>query len=215
MGFRGSADRWQRALLVYFYPPFMPSKIFTTRRQWHNILLMAWMFPFLILTGVLFLAIRGITSVLFIAAGITIVGTMVALIRDMGEKSTYIIRNNEMTLRSGKHEKKFHMDQVMDASLIDRMAARDYIKTRMTGKGITSKADRSRVLKEFIRFCTVDIGITSLTMGIGRGVIDKLPLSKHDLVLLRLKDGTDLLLSPKYNQDLVDSVSRSIGLRPD
>jgi hypothetical protein len=42
----------------------------------------------------------------------------------------------------------------------------------------------------------------------GRAVIDRLPNARHDLVLLRLRTGEDLLLSPQYNQDLVDALSR-------
>jgi hypothetical protein len=61
----------------------------------------------------------------------------------------------------------------------------------------------------------VDIGFTSLTMGLGRSVIDKLARAKYDLVLLRLQGGEDHLLSPKYNQDLVDTVSRMITTRSD
>jgi hypothetical protein len=43
---------------------------------------------------------------------------------------------------------------------------------------------------------------------LGRRLIDRLPNSKEDLVLLRLKGQRQLLLSPVYNQDLVDTLSR-------
>jgi hypothetical protein len=59
----------------------------------------------------------------------------------------------------------------------------------------------------------VDIGLTSYTLGVGRNVIDRLPNARHDLVLLRLRNGEELLLSPQYNQDLVDSLSRRLGER--
>jgi hypothetical protein len=55
--------------------------------------------------------------------------------------------------------------------------------------------------------------LTSYTLGVGRNVIDRLPNAKHDLVLLRLRNGDDLLLSPQYNQDLVDSLSRRLSER--
>ena len=54
----------------------------------------------------------------------------------------------------------------------------------------------------------------SLILGGAIGnVIDRLPNARHDLVLLRLRNGEELLLSPQYNQDLVDSLSRRLGER--
>ena len=60
----------------------------------------------------------------------------------------------------------------------------------------------------FLRYCTVDIGLRSLTLGLGRGMIDRMPNARHDMVLLRLRGGQDLLLSPEYNRDLVDHIGR-------
>ena len=80
---------------------------------------------------------------------------------------------------------------------------------------VKSKREKREKINEFVRYCTVDIGFTSLTLGLGRSVIDRLPLARYDLVLLRLKGGQDHLLSPKYNQDLVDTVSRMIRDRPE
>ena len=93
---------------------------------------------------------------------------------------------------------------------IDRTGAREYIRQRSL---IHTKGwrDLRRRGKAFTRFCTVDIGLTSYTLGVGRNVIDRLPNAKHDLVLLRLRNGDDLLLSPQYNQDLVDSLSRRLS----
>ena len=39
-------------------------------------------------------------------------------------------------------------------------------------------------------------------------MIDRMPNARHDMVLLRLREGEDLLLSPEYNRDLVDHIGR-------
>ncbi len=189
----------------------MPTKTYTTRRQWHNTLLMVWMSPFLLLFGVLALAMYGKMVVLVVAGILVVAGMIIALLRDLSGQSIYTVKQNILTLSNRTGSVQYDMDEVVDASLIDRMAAREYIRSRSGQVSDGRKAQDIR--KEFIRFCSVDIGMRSITLGLGRSVIDRLPMSKQDLVLLRLRGGKAYLLSPKYNQDLVDVVSRAISSR--
>lgn len=189
----------------------MPTKTYTTRRQWHNTLLMVWMSPFLLLFGVLALAMYGKMVVLVVAGIMVVAGMIIALLRDLSGQSIYTVKQNILTLSNRTGSVQYDMDEVVDASLIDRMAAREYIRSRSGQVSDGRKAQDIR--KEFIRFCSVDIGMRSITLGLGRSVIDRLPMSKQDLVLLRLRGGKAYLLSPKYNQDLVDVVSRAISSR--
>ena len=64
--------------------------------------------------------------------------------------------------------------------------------------------------ERYVRFCTVDIGLKSMTFGIGRQLADQRPDAKNDLVLIRTSDGQAFLLSPVYNQDTVESLNRAI-----
>ncbi len=66
--------------------------------------------------------------------------------------------------------------------------------------------------RAFVRFCTVDIGLRSMTFGIGRQFVDSMPNAKNDLLLVRLSNGEDILLSPEYNQSLIERIGRLVHL---
>ncbi len=180
---------------------------FRTRRQWHNTLMVVWVAPFALLTGMIISASTGRFTTLVLIAVPGLVGLAVALVRDMERRCTYQLDTGLLTLSNGKESLTIPLERISDASLIDRTAARAYIRQRHYDKS-RSWFEWRRKAKEFVRFCSVDIGLTTLTFGMGRAVIDRLPNARHDLVLLRLRTGEDLLLSPQYNQDLVDALSR-------
>jgi hypothetical protein len=189
----------------------MMNKRFRTRRQWHNTVVWAWSMPFLVLVGLIIAVSAGRFIVLWIALALSLGGLAVALFRDMGPRATYRIAEGRLVLSDGRKELKISRQDISDASLIDRRAARDYILQRVNALRHGGRTySRKRLVREMVRFCTVDIGLTSLSLGMGRSVIDRMPKAKHDLVLLRLRDGSDLLLSPVYNQDMVDSISRLV-----
>ncbi len=169
---------------------------------------MAWVTPFLLLVGVIFLAAASMFLPLILLTGSAVVGLLVAFSRDLVNRCTYSLTDDRLVLeRDGEKERlEIALSDITDASLIDRAAAREYIRSRMH-RGDDPRTRRS-LIRAITRYCTVDIGMTSLTLGIGRGVIDRLPEARHDLVLLRMRDRSELLLSPQFNQDLVSSVTR-------
>lgn len=185
---------------------------FRTRRQWHNTLMVVWMSPFAVLIGLIVAASTGRFATLIALLALLAIGLGVALYRDMSGRSTYRINGEKLSLISRSDRLDIPFEEIADASLIDRAGAREYIRQRSL---IHTKGwrDLRRRARAFTRFCTVDIGLTSFTLGLGRTVIDRLPNARHDLVLLRLRNGDDLLLSPQYNQDLVDSLSRRLSER--
>jgi hypothetical protein len=128
------------------------------------------------------------------------------LVRDVRKRYVYVLDDDGLHIEKDGQAEYIPMEEVVDASLIDRAAAREYIKSRSQGLGKAEARDRYR---SYIRFCSVDIGRSSLTGGFGRSLIDRLPEARHDLVLMRLKDGTDLILSPDYNQEMVTSLSKN------
>jgi hypothetical protein len=174
--------------------------------------MVVWMSPFAILIGLIVAASTGRFATLIALLSLLAVGLGVALFRDMSGRSTYRINGEKLCLISRTERLDIPFSQIADASLIDRAGAREYIRQRslMHTKGWRELRRRANA---FTRFCTVDIGLTSYTLGVGRTVIDRLPNARHDLVLLRLRNGDDLLLSPQYNQDLVDSLSRRLSER--
>jgi hypothetical protein len=180
---------------------------FHTRRQWHNTLMVVWGAPFLLLIGMIVAGYTGRFAVLGVLAATVVIALVVALVRDVDRRCVYRLEKGVLILTNSRDRLEIPLDRISDASLIDRAGARAYIRQRHHDKS-RSWFEWRRMAKGFVRFCTVDIGLTTFTFGLGRSVIDRLPNARHDLVLLRLRSGEDLLLSPQYNQDLVDLLSR-------
>ncbi len=185
----------------------MGSSRFLTRRQWHNTRLMAWIVPVLLLVGVLVFAAKGLSAPLFVLGGLGLLGVAVALIRDMGRRCVYQLIDDRLVMQADGERLEVDLDDVVDASLVDRAAAREYIRNKLGKEALGRRAMRKR-LARYVKFCSVDIGLTTLTLGMGRSMIDRMPDARNDLVLLRMRDTEDFLLSPQYNQDLVASINR-------
>lgn len=186
---------------------------FPTRRQWHNTMIVAWVIPPALLVGVLIFASLGKAYPMVIIAIGLVIGMLVALMRDIGTRCIYHLSNGVLYLASKRHRAEIDLSEITDVSLIDRSGARAYIKDRLNEQSGMSKQEKREAVREFTRFCTVDIGFTSYTMGIGRYFTDRLPNAKRDVLLVRLKDGSAKLLSPEFNQEMVSALTR--GARRD
>jgi hypothetical protein len=182
----------------------MPIKRFRTQRQWHNTLMMVWGTPFLILPGIIVGASSGSFRLLQGSVVVVLLGVIFAAWRDTRKKAVYLVDDDRLVLVDKTGRREVFMTEIRDASLLDRMAARAYLRNR---SGPTNP-DAERWGADFIRFCTVDIGLRSFTLGGARRLIDRLPSAKTDLLLVRLQNGGDLLLSPVHAQDMVDTLGR-------
>lgn len=186
----------------------MGDKRFRTRKQWHNTVVMLLSVPFAVVIGLLIGTIASVFWPLYLLIAITLCGLVVALFRDRSNRSSYTVSGDRLILSNGSITREVLAADVIDASLIERTGARDYVLQKLSAAPVLTGAERREHLERFTRFCTVDIGLRSFTFGLGRSLIDRMPNAKHDLVLLRLRDGTDHVLSPQYNQDLVASIGR-------
>lgn len=167
---------------------------------------MVWATPFALLPGIIVGSSTSRFALLYVLLVLWLVGLMVALARDRVQSCSYRMVGEQLELTRNAKTRSIAVDRITDASLIDRSAARDYIHVH----GTKSRSGLITVAggEPFMRYCTVDIGLTSFTFGFGRSLIDRLPQAKSDLVLLRMDNGEALLLSPINVQDMVDSLSR-------
>jgi hypothetical protein len=191
----------------------MPRKEFHTRRQWHNTTIWAVSALILMLLGVVIAARSGQWSLLMVLGVVVVVGFVVNYFQDRAADATYSIEGATLKLHLRKQDQAIDLAEIRDASLLDRAAARNYIREKLSSameKGMPKDEAKARE-KAFIRFCTVDIGLRSFTFGIGRQLADTMPNAKNDLVLLRLRSGEDLLLSPEYNQAFIENIGRILG----
>lgn len=187
----------------------MGEKRFRTRKQWHNTMLVVWTGPFLLVTGVFIGVATGNFWPLAVLFGLAVLGLALGIRRDSAARSTYAIVNDVLVMNNASEHIELRAEEIMDASLVDRAAARDYIRVRAARSGKDKEGQRA-MQEAFLRFCTVDIGLRSFTFGLGRGMIDRMPNARHDMVLLRLREGQDLLLSPEYNREMVDYIGRML-----
>jgi hypothetical protein len=182
----------------------MAERRFHSRRQWHNTRLVLYAGPFLLLGGLLL----GVTTGRFLPLAVILVGFVLvlalALLRDASTRALYTLAGIDLVLTKGRDALRIPGSSVLDASLVDRQAARDYFFNKVMPK----HASKGTAQRAFLRFCTVDIGLRTFTFGLGRGIIDRMPDARQDLVLLRLRNQEDLLLSPTFNHDMVESVLR-------
>lgn len=183
----------------------MGSKRFRTQRLWHNTLIMVWTVPFLVLPGIIVGASSGDFRLFLGTIIVAASGLALAALRDSRKKAAYAIEDDRLVLSSAGEEREVMIGDVLDASLLDRVGARAYLKEMTDLAGGRPEAE---LREEFMRFCTVDIGFSTLTLGAARRLIDRLPSAKSDLLLLRLRNGQVLLLSPLYAQDMVDTLGR-------
>lgn len=190
----------------------MGEKRFRTRRQWHNTLLAVWATPFVLLIGILIGVTMGSFLPLWVMVVGLVIGYAIGFMRDRTARSTYHIVNDVIILVRGDDRLEVPPQEIIDASLIDRAGARDYLRLRGSSRKDDGRSTRE-VQKDCLRFCTVDIGMSTYTFGLGRGMIDRMPKARHDMVLLRMRQGSDLLLSPEYNQEMVDAIGRILRRR--
>lgn len=184
----------------------MGFKRFRTLRSWHNTLLMVWALPFMLFPGIILGAFSGRFQLLQVGGGLYVVGLVVAFRRDHKKVCHYTLEGDRFGLVRGKESRIIAVEDVIDASLIDRSSARAYL-AEWSAMHASDKSTAARQAEQFTYYCTMDIGLNSFTLGLGRSVIDRLPGARRDLVLVRLKGDEGLLLSPAHPQDLVGGLS--------
>ncbi len=186
----------------------MPSKRFRAHRRYVNT--RVWSVTALILLVGSF-ALYSITSqVEFpqVALGIALAGGALSVWKDRKERIHYSVEGGQLILQRRQVVERIDMGQIQDASLVDRSAARNLLLERMRWmeeQGMIP-AERDEFQRRFTRWCTVGIG--SGAFAIGTGLVDHRLHGKDDLVLLRLRNGGSIVLSPVHNQDLITALNK-------
>ena len=190
----------------------MAAKRFKTRRLWTNSVLWAKVSFLLLLLSATLMGMTGSLQVFYWTLIACAAGVLIARYSDVAGKVQYSVEEGCLLLRRNGDEERADLQDLSDASLLDRMAARDLIRDmlKQAREAGRSKAELKRLQERSLRYCTVDIGMRSLSFGLGRQLIDKHPDAKDDLVLIRMVDGGLLVLSPVYAQDLVESINRAM-----
>ncbi len=187
----------------------MPGKRFRARRRYAHTRVWLLAAFILVLGGSALYAVTTLVVFPRVAIGIGLVGLAIALWMDRKDRIQYGVEGGQLFLRRKRVTERLDLSVVQDASLVDRRAARDLLLERlraMEEQGMIP-AEREEFQRQFTRWCTVGIGLGSLAF---RGdLLDARPDGKYDLVLLRLRNGRSLLLSPVYNQDFITALNKN------
>ncbi|MDX9749826.1 MAG: hypothetical protein RBT71_01935 [Flavobacteriales bacterium] len=182
----------------------MAQQRFHTTMQWHNTRAALWVAAFLALGGVILLALRNEPLALWGPLAVAGLILAVAIYRDRGDRCSYVLTDEHLVLKRSREQMVVPLGSIMDASLVDRKAARDYFGSIVV-KRERSMRRRRRLRQEFLRYCTVGIGLRPFGLAPARNGMNS---ARHDLVLLRTRDHGVRLLSPVYNQDMVSALTR-------
>lgn len=184
----------------------MAIKRFRSARYWHNTMLMLWAVPFLILPGVIAAASSGNFTLLVVMFLIGLAAVGVAMARDSRKTFLYELDETQLVVVDGGSQHSIPMADIIDGSLLDRAAAREYLRQHLQSGDLSDPAET--FTNDFQRFCTMDIGVKTFTLGLGRTLIDRMPNAKSDIILLRMRNNRAILLSPTHAQDFVESLNR-------
>lgn len=189
----------------------MSGKRFRARRRYAHTRVWAITALILALGGLALHAVTGQTVFPVVALVTGLVGVAVGVGQDRRERVYYGVDGGQLLLMRGRIIDRLALDTVQDASLVDRRAARDLLleRKRLMEELGRVPAEREEFQRQSTRWCSVDIGLGVFSFG--HEMLDRRPDGKYDLVLLRLRDGRTLLLSPVYNQDLISALNRGKG----
>lgn len=163
----------------------------------------------LALLGLLAMDITGSDALMIVALGLVILCVIAAIVISRREIIEYDLGHDVLLLRRGVDEEQLPLNELLDANLIDLVTAKDYVQQHpevLQGANGTESVEARRMLT---RFCGVPLGgIAAFTTGLSR-------LSAQDfrrtLVLLRIRNGGVMLLSPKYSESMVSAIGKAIG----
>lgn len=189
----------------------MATKYFRSSRPQGVLLFMA--IGFVLSAALLVAALRmdGIKALLAAVVAAVLLGLVAWAGKRRSVPVGYELGMDELVLRRGAEAVHLPLEAVLDANLIDRFTARDYVvqahlpDTKGSSQG---KAGPSAVETHY---CGVPLG-----MGRAAAIYAGLAqLSTRDfrrsLVLLRVHGGSAYLLSPKHGSRMVSSLGNALG----
>lgn len=183
-------------------------KRFSTIRSWNNLKAVLIGAPF-VLSAVAGVGLAsGQIRLIFITGALVAAAIVLAMVRDRQRPALYRIADGMLHLSKGSSQASIPAAEILDVSLMDRIASRDYVKRKVVQQRLGDRAAKAAARDAFMRFCSVDVGLRTYSFGLGRLFIDRMESARRDLLLLRLKTGQELLLSPERIQEMMEQISR-------
>lgn len=139
---------------------------------------------------------------------LSVVALMFGSRLDKQKSGYFYVDGDELVIKNALSSRRILLTQIKDASIVDPGAAKRYIMQRIEeADNILSSKKR---ISLFTQFTSVDIGLGTTPNWLVSLFQGNTSNKRNDLLLLRLRDDTDLLLSPTHEQDAVSYLNKAI-----
>lgn len=153
------------------------------------------------LAGLLAMGITGSVALSIVAGGLALLCLGAAIATAMRVRIDYELKPDALLLRRGPEEEHLPLHQVLDANLIDLSTAKDYLQQHQEAN---AAADR----RLMTRYCGIPLGgLPNLPIGLSALSAQHF---RRSLVLLRIRDGSAMILSPKHSERMVSAIGKAL-----
>ncbi|HRN35359.1 MAG TPA: hypothetical protein PLV70_04930 [Flavobacteriales bacterium] len=182
----------------------MADKQFHPRRSYRYQVLYAVAAMALILSG--FLLPGGTSAPVLIGMGVGFAGA--AFVVQYRPKVEYVLGPDRLELRRGALREELPLPVLLDANVVDLETAKSYIRQHAQGIHAASPDQSTVAPGGLTKYCSVPLKRWFLLdkIGLGNGLQGK----RRSLVLLRLRDGYGLLLSPKHSDAMASAIGKAL-----
>lgn len=164
------------------------------------------------LNGFLALVLLGIAFILYLSLDLVLplqvmaVASLLLLLlgnnSDKAKSGYLYVQDMELVIKNQRSRRRIGLNRIKDVSIVDPSAAKNYIAGRIIDSDNTLSSTKRTFI--YTQFNTVELGLQGGLFGRLLALVQGTIQSKtNDLVLLRMMDGTDLLLSPAHANDVV------------
>ena len=181
----------------------MGDRSFHIRRSYRPKFLFAAIGVALVLMGFL---LRGSTGEsLLIALGMGAIGAAFALQYRPGVE--YVLGAQGLLLRRGAMREELPLEQLLDANVVDMDTARNYARQHAHAAE-EGRWSRSGSHDPLTRYCSIPLKELPV-LGSARLGVDPQG-ARRSMVLLRIRDGRSLLLSPRHSESMASAISKAL-----
>lgn len=186
----------------------MSVKRFYSRRSNRALVFWGALGAFLLLLGLLALDITGSDALMIVAGVLVLLCIVAAVVARKRETIEYELGKDRLVLRRGLDEEQLLLHDVMDANLVDLVTAKGYVHERQEAGHGPKDDEQDEARRLLTRYCGVPLsGIAAFRTGLSR--LSARNFSRT-LVLLRIRDGGAIILSPRYSESMVSAIGRAL-----
>lgn len=183
----------------------MTLKHFHSRRSYRAWALWGGVGAALALVGLLAMGITGSVALFIVAGGLALLCLGAAVAMGLRERIAYELKADALLLRRGPEEEHLPLHQVLDANLIDLRTAKDYVQQLPEANGPGAAASDRRLMT---RYCGIPLGgLPALSIGLTSLSAQHF---RRTLVLLRIRDGSAVILSPRHSERMVSAIGKAL-----